>query len=169
MHTSSLMHFQQPEKSAFCAKAHFHLCVEHSMAAGGPDLVIGVCSQSRLQLCSPRKPPVVPVPVVPPWHPRAVLPSRVTASGAGVPVTVRETALLKLAQVFLRGNRGSSSDQGQLVHTISPHFSQWKHLNSSVESESFPWKLRILKKSHFIAENSSAALQRNLDLFFLFK
>lgn len=79
MHAGSLMHFQQPEKSAFCAKAHFHLCVEHSMAAGGPDLVIGVCSQSRLQLCSPRKPPVVPVPVVPPWHPRAVLPSRVTA------------------------------------------------------------------------------------------
>lgn len=70
------------------------------MAAGGPDLVICVFSQSRLQFWSPRRPPAVPVPVVPPWHPRAVFPSRVTAPGAGVPVTVRETALLKLAQVF---------------------------------------------------------------------
>lgn len=53
-----------------------------------------------------------------------------------------------------------------LPETISPHFSQGKHLNSSVESDSFPWKLWILQESHFIAENSSPALQRNLDLFF---
>lgn len=104
IHASSLMHFQQPEKSGLCAEPRFHLCVEihiHSMAAGGPDLVICVCSQSRLQFWSPRNSPVVPVPVVSPWHPRALFPSRVTPSGAGATVTVRETALLKLAQVFL--------------------------------------------------------------------
>lgn len=100
IHASSLMHFQQPEKPGLCAKPHFHLCVEHSLAAGGPDLVICVCSQSRLHCWLPRKPPTAPVPVVPPWHPRAVFPSRVTAPGAGVAVTVRETAFLKLAQVF---------------------------------------------------------------------
>lgn len=97
------MHFQQPEKSGLCAKPHFHLCIEihiHSMAAGGPDLVICVCCQSRLQFWSPRNSPVVPEPVVPPRHPKGCVPI-VTASGAGATVTVRETALLKLAQVFL--------------------------------------------------------------------
>lgn len=146
-----LMHLQQSAISLLYIKCHFHHSKKHSIAAVKADP--GTCvlphSPSRKPHSS-RKPPAATMPAVPPWRPGSAwldsprgYPSRCGGhrSQYALPLRQGNSFTENGSDLF---NKGNSSDEGQLFDIISLHFSRWKHLNSSVESASFPWKLLIL-------------------------